>query len=492
MLLLVPDNKTEEDYKRWSARIGKPSELGVQLQVGISYSDRSGPHVVVVGVVGVPRPPEDDLEREMLAWKLAELVESPDIAIFEFTGLMRWRVVKGGPFEIELTESRHIRELDKNEVSNTVTLSGPGPMNEPVFRTRFSESEDWAREYAANRYLRFENRAGLNQRYQDLITNITVLTETGKLALTDEKHWHRLFKHVVQEMFLRGEPPMPKNFHPTVAQAILFPDKNLCEQAADAVGKVRVSGPVLVKYGKADRMRALYERGDVYMPPATVYDDPEHNQAIHDQELSFSHCGVVTNQFAPLKAHDVFANPDVLRAPDHRFLPLFHAPDAAEDEIIRAETSGPDAWMYCMSTLLAPRLFSDFSADACVILDRDEFKARSFDALRSLASRSLFAHADVQYIDPVGAYAEQPSPPQVHFAFKNNAPAHRGVQQFSPFGTGAELMRPPEVHFKKVFRFAYQREYRLVSYPPQVTKTLSVPLRLTLGPLNDIGELIIL
>ena len=112
-------------------------------------------------------------------------------------------------------------------------------------------------------------------------------------------------QHVVQEMFLRGEPPVPQNFHPTVAKAILFPDKNLCEQAADAVGKVRISEPVLVKHGKADRMRALYERGDVYMPPATVYDDPEHNQAIHDQELSFSHCGVVTNQFGPLKAHDV-------------------------------------------------------------------------------------------------------------------------------------------------------------------------------------------
>ena len=492
MMLLVPDNKTEEDYKRWRARIGKPSKLGVQLQLGISYSDRPGPHVVVVGVVGVPRPPEDDLEREMLAWKLAELVESPDIAIFKFIGLMRWRLVKGGPFEIELAESRKIRELDENEVSNTITLSGPGPMNDPVFRTRFSESEDWAREYAANRYLRFESRARLNQRYQDLITNITVLTDTGRLALTDEKHWHRLFKHVVQEMFLRGEPPVSHNFDPTVSKAILFPDKDLCEQAADAVSKVKISKPILVKYGKVDHMRALYERGDVYMPPASVYDNPEHSQAIRDQELFLSHYGVVTNQFGFLKAQDVISNPDVMRAPEYRFLPMFHAPDAAEDEIIRAATSGPDAWVYCMSTLLAPRLFSDFSADACVILDRDKFEDQIFDALRSLASRSLYAHTDMQYIDPVGAYAEQLSPPQVHLAYNDNAPAHRGVQQFSPFGPGAELMRPPEVHFKKVFRFAYQREYRFVSYPPQVTKELTLPLRLTLGPLNDIGELIIL
>ena len=239
-------------------------------------------------------------------------------------------------------------------------------------------------------------------------------------------------------------------------------------------------------------MRALYERGDVYMPPATIYDDPERNQAIHDQELSISHCGVVMNQFGSLKAHDVFSNPDVLGAPDHRFVPLFHAPDAAEDEIIYAATSGPDAWMYCMSTLLVPRLFSDFSADACVILDRGKFEAQILDALGSLGRRSLFAHTEVQYIDPVGAYAEQPCAPQVHLAYNDNAPAHRGVQKFSPFGSGAELMRPPEVHFNKGFRFAYQREYRFVSYPPQVTRELSAPLRLRLGPLNDIGKLIII
>ena len=93
MVLLVPNNKTEDDYKQWGEKIGMPSELGVHLQVGISYSDRPGPpHVVAEGIVGVPRPPEDDLERTMLAQKLADLVESPDIAIFVFSGLMRWRV----------------------------------------------------------------------------------------------------------------------------------------------------------------------------------------------------------------------------------------------------------------------------------------------------------------------------------------------------------------------------------------------------------------
>ena len=242
MVLLVPDNKTEHDYIHWSREIGKPSELGVQLQVAISYSDRSGPHVVATGTVGIPRPPEDDLERHLLATKITDLIEAPDVAIFSFSGLLWWRLVKGGPFQVELTETRQLRQLDESEVSNRVSMSGPGPMNEPVFRTEFPESDDWAREYADNRYLRFESRIALNQRYQALITNITVLTHTGQVTLTEEKLWHRLFKHVVIEMFRRGEPPVTHNFHPSVAPAILFPDKELCTRAAAAVAHVPKQG----------------------------------------------------------------------------------------------------------------------------------------------------------------------------------------------------------------------------------------------------------
>ena len=31
MVLLVPDNKSEDDYSRWSAQIGKPSDLAAIL-----------------------------------------------------------------------------------------------------------------------------------------------------------------------------------------------------------------------------------------------------------------------------------------------------------------------------------------------------------------------------------------------------------------------------------------------------------------------------
>ena len=491
MVILVPDNKTEEDYKQWGATIGLQSELGVHLKIGISYSDRPGPpHVVAEGIVGVPRPPEDDLERTMLANKLAELVEAPDIAIFEFTGLIGWRLVQGGPFAVKLLKTEELRELDPNEISNRVNFSGPGPLNEPVFRSKFAESEDWEREYRVNKYLRFESRAGLNRRYQDLLTNITILNDAGQVDLTTEKHWHQLFRHVVVEMFLRGEPPVPHNLDPTVEKAMLFPDKDLCEKAADAIEKVQISGPIVVKYGKAEDIKKLFELGEVYMPPVSIYGDPEHNQAIHDEELTFSQYSVVANDAGYLKSTEVCANPQVLQNSDHRIFPLFQAPNAKRNEVTRIESKGPDAWVFCMSNLLTPRLFSDFSADACVVLSFDKFQELMCDALRPVMGKKLFAHGHLHYADPFGAYQETLYPPQVHLCYgEKNTTDER---PFRPFGPNSELMRPPDVHFKKMFRYAYQREYRFVSYPPEYTKKINAPIELTLGPLADIGQFIVL
>ena len=188
MVLLVPDNKTDEDYTQWGAMIGVQSELGVHLKIGISYSDHPGPpHVVAEGIVGVPRPPEDDFERTMLANKLAELVEAPDIAVFEITGLMGWLLVRGGPFAVKLIKSEELRELDPNEIyGNRISwLREPWPYpNESldVFRAKFAESEDWVNASTrSNRlYLRFDSRAGLNRRYQDLLTNITIVNDVGQ------------------------------------------------------------------------------------------------------------------------------------------------------------------------------------------------------------------------------------------------------------------------------------------------------------------------
>ena len=466
-MLLIPEGKRPEDYSDWAKKIGQRSELGVELDVLISYSADGKVDWRIGGIVGVPRPPEDDFERQLLANKLAKRVESPEFAVFVQIALARWANRTGGPFTVDVIESRAIRTVRESDVSTTLEYSGPGPLSEPVFRKRFDNAERWSREYAENRYLRFENRRELNQRYQDLTTNITILTEGGVVDLTDEEQWHRLFRHVVDEMFRRGQPPVRHNLDPAVEEAILFPDEDLCRRAAKAVSEHGIRQDQLVKYGTADDMMALYERGQIYMNSASFYDQPErHNQAVYDKERVSVHKGAIVRKSGRptyVRQESFLADPFLMKDPDKAFVPLFEASDATEDEVVGFElATKSDFWLYCMSRSLIPRLFSDFQAEACVVLDGRKFIRRVAEEWRRSASESAkLSFGPVRYTDPLGAYAAaQIDPKTVNF-------------------------------FTKTFRYAYQRESRFVGLPSRHGENLA-HVELELGPLNDIGELIIL
>ena len=466
-MLLVPDNKQSEDYSDWSRKIGQTSELGVELNVLISYSADSKPDWQIIGIVGVPRFPEDDYERQLLANKLVEQVEAPDFAVFSSFGVVAWSERVGGPFTVDVIQSRALREVRESDVSTTIEYSGPGPLSDPVFRKHFNEAGDWAHEYSENRYLRFEERVELNQRYQDLMTNITILTNVGAVDLTNEKHWHRLFRHVVHEMFMRGQPPVPHNFDPAVEKAILFPDKELCERAVAAVSEHPMRGDRLVKYGEANKMRRLYERGHVYMNSASYYDQRErHNQAVYDRErVSVCKGAVVqkSGQQTYLRGQDVYADLRLLKMPGHEFLSLFQAPGATKEQFVAFECETvSDFWVYCMSETLIPRLFADFEADACVVLDRQAFIHRVVEAWRrSVPEEGEPSFGSVKYDDPVGVYADW------------------------------SMDSPGTNYFTKTFRYAYQREFRFVGLPKSHSENLR-HIEFEIGPLDDIGELIVL
>lgn len=147
-MLLVPDGKGPEDYSDWAEKIGHSSDLGVELNVVISYSADLKPDWHIKGIVGVPRPPEDDVERQLLVAKLTKKVKAPEFAVFSPTKLIWWAERTGGPFTVDVIESRAIRTVRESDVSTTLLYSGPGPLSEPVFRESFDDAEKWSREYA--------------------------------------------------------------------------------------------------------------------------------------------------------------------------------------------------------------------------------------------------------------------------------------------------------------------------------------------------------
>ena len=113
-------------------------------------------------------------------------------------------------------------------------------------------------------------------------------------------------------------------------------------------------------------------------------------------------------------------------------------------------------FVYCMTTTASPRLFHDFGYDACVVITKGrEFIERLVAAVEQAKPGYSHSRARVKYADP-------------HFDFG----------------------RMP-IALTKHFRFAYQREFRMVWVPPAPLMDLE-PFLVKVGSLKDCARLIVL
>ena len=121
---------------------------------------------------------------------------------------------------------------------------------------------------------------------------------------------------------------------------------------------------------------------------------------------------------------------------------------------IRTTVSGTDYFLYCVANDWDTELFSDFGADACVIIrDPDEF-ARRLSAAAADLNDWYFHYGPVEYFDPYER--------------------HKGERIDNAMS--------------KDFRFAYQRETRFIW--AGLGRAATGHIDLTLGSLADIATYI--
>jgi len=182
----------------------------------------------------------------------------------------------------------------------------------------------------------------------------------------------------------------------------------------------------------------MLERGAVRVSPASAYRDPSLNPAIHDDELTIS-----------LQPH-----------PDHVRLEAFTSSGQPKGVVHPANLSisaeaRTNYYVYCLSSVLGSRLFLDFDSDACLVLtDPQRFFDLLMPAMRERLPRWSADGVSVTYIDPL-----------------------------------TTPMREVNVFRNKHFRFAYQREFRVVWLPPENAANLPV---VELGGLQDCCDLVTL
>jgi hypothetical protein len=304
------------------------------------------------------------------------VVNEPDVTVQCATATEQWTDI-AMPLEQALT----LREQSSSLMASFASGKKGEPERIILFVrpvSRASRLEIFRFLYKANRYMQALNKDEFNQRFNDVWINSFTLRDDGKyemiqatrngmLAPTSRNiDFSRLLVEVGEELVLRGLLNERSDVPPAKIRRLA--DESWCRRP----DWMSVSQPsresysnvpkMLFKFGKAKHMRDMYERGEVFVKPASDFALAE-GAARQDDELTVSW---------------------------HR-----------EGKKVEFKTS--DYYCWCCASVYDYRLFMDFESDACLaIRDIDTFMERFAHAVAAQVSGAKNVHLiPAYYYDPL-------------------------------------------------------------------------------------------
>ena len=293
----------------------------------------------------------------------------------------------------------------------------------------------WRAMYRERRYLKDATVDQVRRRFRGIWQNAYSIGRDGGSRRRDDLRNLELLAHVLEEMSIRRMP---------LGDPETGTYKN-ARRAAELWDRIAVEDrSYLLKFGQSRYIVAMHERGTVQVSPATSYNDPSLNAAIHDDELEF------TRLLFDAKVHFPPGNdPTVTR---EQWLPI-----PVIGSVRHTVKMVSNYYVACFAMRYDYRLFDDFGYDACLVIRDPQW---FIDTLQISGHKALpgwqFCSLPVTYSDPF------------------NSP-----------------MCLDDIAFTKDISYAYQREFRAVWEPPSEQHGCK-PVFLELGPLSDYCDLLTL
>lgn len=307
--------------------------------------------------------------------------------------------------------------------------------------------EHWTYQYRANPYLDHISDNHLIQRARDIFANITTLSNDAKIGVVqvDEhgKNWWILWTHILEEMRSRFGP-YPNSVWKEFAKEVHYPDprNEISKKAAEFVRKYEVNGQrYLYKYGKSKYLNDLLNYGILRLAPASSYSDPSLNLSIRDNELQIK---IYPNPhtFAFESDRRIIKNKDYKSKPHLKKISI---------------NSNTDYYVFCMSSILLPRLFNDFNVDSCLLIKNPTLFLNKLNAsFRDSVKDFQTVFSSVKYYDPILINSTD----------------------LNPFTS-------------KHFKYTYEKEVRFICIPKTKMEKLDYKI-IELGNLSEIAEILII
>lgn len=301
--------------------------------------------------------------------------------------------------------------------------------------------EAWRAQYWARPYLEHVPDAELYQRGHDIFSNLAATLDSVRSGEDppEATRWLSLWTHFLEESDRRFGI-LPAGFPPKFWDGYAQPpcSARITHLALAARKRLPPSGTYFVKYGEAGYLRSALETGRIQVSPASSYSHSS-NPALRDKELELDF------NFLPSEL-----KMEVLDRRTRQSKGLI----TPIDNVIQQRMKR-DYYVYCFSESYSPLLFAHFGYAACLVIHQHEqFVERIITALEAQLPGWVGALTPVSYIDPFNAKITE-----------------------------------VDIYSSKHFRYAYEREWRIVWLTAKPVQTLS-PKLVEIGPLTDLCELI--
>lgn len=302
------------------------------------------------------------------------------------------------------------------------------------------------KKYRNNRYLERLSDEDLLERAKNIFSNLLLVNNNTKIALPAISKSSSImmmkWTHVLEEYEIRFGP-YPNGINKEyLTEDIPNTTEEFIRDAVKEVQNSNLYGKYLFKYSRLKHLKNSYEKGEFRISPASFYKDPSMNYAIFDDELKFQ-----------------------TQIPDNKLtLKVFDAETGAEKGFLHPKENKitksvpSDYYIFCLSSVLSPRLFWDFDkVNACLAIKNPRYFLNEF--IKTFENKNpgyTGFYQNVNYIDPVLT---------------------------NTINT--------DVYFSKHFKYSYQSEVRIVFLPPKVTHDIDYQ-SITIDNLKEISELIVL
>lgn len=309
---------------------------------------------------------------------------------------------------------------------------------------RLVRHEVWRHAYLSRPYLLGAPEDRVAERFCNIVMNAMELSPQGQLtlvAMSETDQYMQVFTHMLEEYGLRrnGMPP-DEVIGRARAPLLKYFEKGTPVGVTLFEEYSTPPGPILVKYGKRQFLEPMFERGEMRIANAGLYNDANLLSAVRDDETSRTFFIPTWRERMENKTYLDFQG---------------HCLEFNDDDIVLPLVCD-DYFLVSLCEHIHYRMPTDFEADAAIVIrDPIRFKQRLISTFLATNPDCEPMEGSVIYYDP-----------------------YRDYSKFSV----------PEM--AKHFGYAYQKEARIVFRPKRMPLAPLRPVFLSIGPMMDYADLL--